>query len=49
MEYFVSILAVVGFGYFIYTRVAASRKRDSERPEGGSGGGSRNNPRTYEK
>ena len=45
MGEFIAFLAVVGFGYFIYTRVEASRKRKAEReanpgnPSRGGGGG----------
>lgn len=36
MEYAVALLALAGFGYFIYTRVKAAKAR---RDAGGSGGG----------
>jgi hypothetical protein len=49
MEYFVTFTVLAAFGYFIYTRVRASQERRANRPEGGSGGGSRSNPNTHEK
>lgn len=40
MEYVIGILAVAGFGYFVYTRyVAAKARRDAHVPGGGGGGG----------
>ena len=31
MEYFVTFVVLAGFGYFIYTKVKASRERKAER------------------
>ena len=48
-EILLAIVAVGAFGYFIYTRIEASRKRRKEREQngggsGGGGGGGRNEP-----
>lgn len=50
MEYVIALLAVAGFGYFIYTRVVAAKaRRDAHVPGGSGGGGSDGPPRQVEK
>lgn len=39
MDYVIAIVAVAAFGYFIYTRIRASKKRSDASTAGGSGDG----------
>lgn len=49
----IAVIAVAGFGYFLYTRVKAAQARKEERaknpPKGGGGGGGSNRPPTHQK
>ena len=44
--YFIAVVAVAAFGYFIYTKIQASRNKP---PSSGGGGGSGGSGKTHHK